>query len=211
MEARTIEVPISRGGFLAFIRKLLKHRVIALRTEQSNKRQFVLVDRSCDMLGRKNLRVSGRIRVMKGAVVDASSGHIFLAAGVVVCRFSVLEAAGGDISVGSNTRIGDYCSLYGQGGLSIGANVLVASGVRIVPSAHAFEDVSVPINAQGMVGRGVRIGDDTWIGANVVVLDGVTIGQGAIVGAGSVVTRDVPDYGIVVGSPAKVIRYRGAC
>lgn len=211
MEVRTIELATSRGGFLSFFRKILNHRVIALRTEQRNKRELVPVDRSCDVLGRKNIRVSGRIRVMKGAVVDATNGHIFLAAGVVVCRFSVLEAAGGDISIGSNTTIGDYCSLYGQAGLSIGANVLVASGVRIVPSSHVFEDVSVPINAQGMVGKGVRIGDDTWIGTNVVVLDGVTIGQGAIVGAGSVVTRDVPEYGIAVGSPAKVVRYRGEC
>jgi carbonic anhydrase/acetyltransferase-like protein (isoleucine patch superfamily) len=211
MKPKTIEVTAAPTSFFAFIRKILNHRVIAIRTEQPNKRQFVLVERSCDVLGRKNLRISGRIRAMKGAVVDATSGNIFLAAGVVVCRFSVLEAAGGTISIGSNTTIGDYCSLYGQGGLSIGENVLVASGVRIVPSSHVFEDLSIPINAQGMVGKGVSIGDDTWIGANVVVLDGVTIGQGAIIGAGSVVTRDVPEYGIAVGTPAKVVRYRGAC
>jgi acetyltransferase-like isoleucine patch superfamily enzyme len=164
---------------------------------------------STRLSGLRRLFAGRRLRLLRGVSIDASGGTVHLGDNVLICRFTVLEAAGGPIRIGDRSTVGDYCSLYGQGGLSIGRDVLIASGVRIVPSTHITSDVTAPIRQQGISGRGIVIGDDVWIGANAVILDGVSVGNGAVIGAGSVVTKDVPDLAIVAGVPARSIRFRG--
>jgi acetyltransferase-like isoleucine patch superfamily enzyme len=155
-----------------------------------------------------NFRFGQRLRLLRSVTLNAEQGSISLGHAVTICRFTVLEAAGGLIEIGDRTVIGDYCSLYGQAGLVIGNDVLLASGVRVVPSVHKSENLLEPINSQGLEGRGIVIGNNVWIGTNVVILDGVVIGTGAIIGAGSVVTKDVPSYGVAIGVPAKLLRKR---
>jgi acetyltransferase-like isoleucine patch superfamily enzyme len=75
---------------------------------------------------------------------------------------------------------------------------------------HRTDDITRPIKDQGIVKSRVRVGDDVWLGAKVTVTRGVRIGRGAVVGANAVVTRDVPDYGVAVGVPARVIRTRSS-
>ncbi len=116
---------------------------------------------------------------------------------------------GGDICFGERVSINPNCILYGNGGLSIGNDVLIAASTIIVPGNHNFEDPETPIRDQGVNQRGVKIGNDVWIGARCVILDGVTIGDGAVIGAGSVVTKDVPPYHVVVGAPARTLKVRG--
>ncbi len=115
----------------------------------------------------------------------------------------------GTISVGSNSFIGPYSILNGQGGLKIGKNVLIAGQCYLVAGNHDYSDVTRPITEQGFISKGIVIEDGVWLGAGVKVLDGVTVGSGAIVSAGAVVTRDVPPMTIVAGIPAKVIKKRG--
>jgi acetyltransferase-like isoleucine patch superfamily enzyme len=207
--AMRIEPTIMRDRpIVSLWRKFWSSRPALVRRLSDGHRTVIIVDRTTTVFGHSNIAVGGRVRTMKGSVVDAATGRIELAAGVVICRFAVLEAAGGRISVGNNTTIGDYSSIYGQGGLRIGRDVLIASGVRIVPSSHVFDRVDTPIREQGIVGAGVCIEDDVWVGTNVVILDGVTIGKGAVIGAGAIVTRSVPAYGIAVGTPARVVRLR---
>lgn len=122
--------------------------------------------------------------------------------------FCVVEARGGYVEIGEATVIGPFCVLYGHGGLSIGRDCLIASHVVCIPENHRFARRQIPICQQGVERRGIRIGDDVWLATQVVVLDGVTIGQGAVIGAGAVVTRDVPPYAIAVGVPARVVGYR---
>jgi acetyltransferase-like isoleucine patch superfamily enzyme len=93
--------------------------------------------------------------------------------------------------------------------VKIGNNVLIAAYTYLVGGGHNYADVEVPVIDQGRVALGIQLGDDLFIGAGVKILDGVAIGRGAIVGTGSVVTKDVPAYAIVAGTPARVMRYRG--
>lgn len=122
---------------------------------------------------------------------------------------SMLITEGGRISMGKNCTINPYCMLYGNGGISIGDNVRIATHSVIVSSNHNFQDIHVPICKQGLTTKGIIIQDDVWIGAHVTILDGVNIGCGCVIGAGAVVTKDTKPYGVYVGNPAKLIKFRG--
>ncbi|OOO18020.1 hexapeptide transferase [Agrobacterium salinitolerans] len=113
----------------------------------------------------------------------------------------------GDIELGDNVSINPYACLSGK--VTIGNGVRIASHVSIVGFNHGFDDIETPIHRQSLTSLGIEIGDDVWIGANAVVLDGVKIGRGAVVAAGAVVAKDVPAMAIAGGVPARVLRYRG--
>ena len=114
------------------------------------------------------------------------------------------------LSIGANSYIGEGNNIRAAGGqIRIGSNSFISQNVSIVASNHNIKK-DVPIAYQGWSKSNnyVIINDDVWIGANSVILPGVTIGIGAVVAAGSIVTKDVPEYSIVAGNPAKVIKFR---
>ncbi|MBK8417722.1 MAG: acyltransferase [Anaerolineales bacterium] len=90
----------------------------------------------------------------------------------------------------------------------IGNDVLIASGVQLITVNHIFSDTASPIRSQGEMISKIEIGDDVWIGTNAIILPGVSVGSHSIIAAGSVVTRNVPDWAIVGGVPAKILKYR---
>ena len=141
------------------------------------------------------------------ANTDKASG-IRIADGSTVHESVLIAANRGQVNIGRHSWIGPFCLVYGNGDVSIGDNVLVAGHSSINTVSHHFERCDIPINDQGIHCDPVRIEDDVWIGMNAVILQGITIGRGAIVGAGAVVTRDVPPWSIVTGVPARVIRQR---
>lgn len=115
--------------------------------------------------------------------------------------------SGKGISIGDNSGLGINCKVRGP--LEIGANVMMGPDVVIMTNSHNFDRTDIPMNLQGSAPpKKVTIGNDVWIGTKVIILPGVTIGNGAILGAGAVVTKDVPDMAIVGGVPAKLIRSR---
>jgi maltose O-acetyltransferase len=113
------------------------------------------------------------------------------------------------LRVGENSGWGVGCFINAGGGVTIGNNVLIGPKVVIHSLNHVYRDAGVLIRFQGHVAKPVVIEDDVWIGAGAVILPGVRVGRGAVVGAGSVVTKDVPAFGVVVGNPARFVRFRG--
>ncbi|KKH16919.1 acyltransferase [Methanosarcina mazei] len=114
--------------------------------------------------------------------------------------------SGRGIMIGNNSGLG-INSIVEKA--TIGNNVMMGRDVIIMSNSHKYEDCNVPMIFQGIKPvKEVIIGDDVWIGHRVIILPGVKIGKGSIIGAGAVVTKDVPDYAIVGGVPAKIIRYR---
>ena len=116
--------------------------------------------------------------------------------------FSRHIKAGRRLAVNINTY------LDGRGGITIGDNVLIGPNCVIASCEHSFGDPHVPICRQPVKYAPITIGNDVWIGANAFIKCGVTIGDGCVIGAGSVVTKDVPANAIVGGVPAKVIKFR---
>ena len=115
----------------------------------------------------------------------------------------------GRIEIGFRTYIGPYTCIAGPGPVVIGQQCLISSHCGIYGNNHVFEDTNTYIRNQGFTCKGITLEDDCWLGTGVRVLDGVTIGKGSVVGAGAVVTKDIPPYSIAVGVPAKVIGQRG--
>jgi acetyltransferase-like isoleucine patch superfamily enzyme len=137
-------------------------------------------------------------------------GKVTIGAGARISDGVILAPYGGSIVIGCHAYIGPYAVLYGHGGLVIGDDVMIAAHTVLVPANHGFTSLSQPIRTQHPSQIGIRIMDDVWIGSGVRILDGVTIGRSCIIGAGSVVTKSIPEYAIACGVPAKVIRSRTA-
>ncbi len=128
----------------------------------------------------------------------------------LVCGDNCLIAADclirADVEMGCHCTVNSFVVLAGK--IRMGDMVRIASHVSIHGANHGYKDLDKPICAQPQTEEGIQIGDDVWIGANVVIVDGVTVGSHSILAAGAVVTRDVPPYSIVGGNPARVIRDR---
>ena len=122
----------------------------------------------------------------------------------VVESFSCINNAVGDVIIGDHTRIGIHNTIIGP--VTIGSHVNLAQSITVTALNHNTSDHTQRFDQQGVSTRPVTIGDDVWIGANAVVLPGVTIGSHAVVAAGAVVTRDVPPCTLVAGVPAKVVK-----
>ena len=109
--------------------------------------------------------------------------------------------------VGERSGVGINANFHGP--VIIGEDVMMGPDCIIYTRNHAFSDITIPMKEQGFSDiKKVVIGDDVWIGGRVIILPGVHIGRGAIVGAGAVVTKDVPDYAVVGGNPACILKYR---
>ena len=122
----------------------------------------------------------------------------------VIESFACINNAVGDVMIGDHTRIGLHNTIIGP--VTIGSHVNLAQGITVTALNHNFEDSKKRIDEQGVSTSAVVIEDDIWIGANAVVLPGVTIGHHSVVAAGAVVTKDVPPHSLVAGVPAKVIK-----
>lgn len=120
----------------------------------------------------------------------------------------VLHAFGGQIRIGKDAFLGPFSVVYGHGGVEIGDACLIAMHCRILSSNHTLAPFGTDIRSQPDDLRPTRIGRDVWLGAGVTVLGGVTIEDGCVVGAGAVVTKDLPPGAIAMGVPATVRGFR---
>jgi len=145
---------------------------------------------------------------------SVKGSKIIIGAHTQIYDFVCIRAVGGtgDLVMGEHCYINPGCVIYTGNGIHMGDYVLLAPGVMLMPTNHAFARRDIPIRHQCFVASrgGITIEADVWIGANSVVLDGTHIGKGAIIAAGSVVRGTVPPYEIWGGTPAQKIKERPA-
>lgn len=122
----------------------------------------------------------------------------------VIEDYAIINNAVGEINIGDFTRVGLGNTLIGP--VKIGNEVILAQNVVISALNHNFEDVTMSIVHQGVKTAPIIIGNNVWIGANSTILAGNHIGEHVVVGAGSVVTKDIPPYCVAVGNPARIVK-----
>lgn len=126
---------------------------------------------------------------------------------IIECT-GVIRELGESLKIGNDVGIAANAFISVRGNVSIGSSTIFGPGVKLFSENHIFSDINTPIYLQGAERKGISIGEDCWLGANVVVLDGVHIGNHCVVAAGAVVNKDLPDYSIAGGVPAKIISAR---
>ena len=134
--------------------------------------------------------------------------NIVLDDGVTVRPYAQIWSGGGTVRIGRGSEIGERCRISIANSLEIGEKVLLSPNVYITDCDHESRNIDVPVIEQGIVqkGQAVSIGDGSYIGINTVIVGNVKIGKHCVIGANSVVTKDVPDYSVAVGIPARVIK-----
>jgi acetyltransferase-like isoleucine patch superfamily enzyme len=161
------------------------------------------------------IRFGDNIIIDDNAVLDGkgeSDITIDIGSGSIIGRNSILSCKGGSIRLAERVNISVNCTLISETLLRIGENVLIAGHCYLIAGGnHGLDRTDIPILEQPLIEMGgIDIREHCWLGANVTVLDGVTIGRDSVAAAGSVVTKSVPEYHIVGGVPAKVLRDRKA-
>lgn len=140
--------------------------------------------------------------------VDATrSPGVHLGDKVTLNRYAYVQGGNGGVRLGNRVKVNNYAIINGTGGVDIGEDSLIGPGVRIISYQHRHAR-GATIHSQPVDARPIRIGRDVWLGANSIILAGVTIGDGAVVAAGAVVREDVPAFAVVAGVPATIKKYR---
>ncbi len=146
--------------------------------------------------------------VVLDAKGDGNRG-ITIGDNVIIARNTVVSCKGGNIEIGDNSNISLNCMIHSEKSVTIGKNNLWAAYCYVIGGGnHSFDRTDVPIVQQPSHVTGIVMNDDIWLGAGVMILDGCHIGTGVVIGAGSLVSKDIADYHLAAGSPARVIRDR---
>jgi acetyltransferase-like isoleucine patch superfamily enzyme len=143
-------------------------------------------------------------------IKNSDGGSVEIDAGSYVERGALIDSFGGAVVLGERVGVGPMSVIYGMGGVTIASDTLLGPHVIIMAGNHNFDEVDATVRSQGMSSKGVQVGRDVWIGANATILDGVAIGDKAVIAAGAVVTKDVLPRTVVGGVPAEQIGQRGA-
>lgn len=159
------------------------------------------------------VRIGPRCAVATGVIMaptfaPAKRGQVIVGADCTLETGVVLHPYRGKIHLGDGVFLGPYVVVYGNGGVEIGSETLIAMHSRILSSEHAMAPLGCSIRSLPDELKRTRIGRDVWIGAGVTILGGVTLGDGCVIGAGAVVTHDIPTGAIAVGVPARVVGTR---
>ena len=175
----------------------------------------LFIGKRVKMRTQRKIRFLGSATIEDGCFINAlSKNGITAGKNFSLGRNSIIECTGVIRELGEGLKIGENVGIAAnafiavRGNIEIGDNTIFGPGVSIHAENHNFSENDKPIRLQGATRKGIKIGSDCWIGAKVVILDGVTIGEHAIIAAGAVVTKDVPDYAIAGGVPAKIIKMR---
>ena len=183
-----------------FLRKAKGIIFVGKKTDIKSKRKITFLGSATiedyvkiDAMSKKGIKIGNNFSIGRNSIIECTG---------------VIRELGEELIIEENVGIAANAFIAVRGKVIIRKNTIIGPGVSIHAENHKFEDINTPIRLQGASRKGIEIGEDCWIGSKVVILDGVKIGNHAIIAAGAVITKDIPDYAIVGGVPAKVIKMR---
>jgi acetyltransferase-like isoleucine patch superfamily enzyme len=184
--------------------------------ESSLLRRAIFMGRGARLQNIRYLQGSGVLKVEDFAIIQGvSTRGVSLGAGVSFGAYSQLRPSshyggllGEGCSIGEGSTFGPFAYIGCGGFIEVGINCMFGPRVSLIAESHVIPEGRESVKGAGLVRKGIKIGNDCWIGANVVILDGALIGDGVIIGAGAVVRSSIPAYSIAVGVPARVVKSR---
>jgi acetyltransferase-like isoleucine patch superfamily enzyme len=198
------EPPPLRGGPVALVRFLRRHDMLNL-----NYGRLIVRWAWLKLRWRGRLVTDGLAFVGPGVTFEIGPrARVHLGRWSWIGHGTKIRAHEGEVRIGAKTVLGQECTISAYQHVSIGRECIVADRAMLIDFDHGVVEVERPIRLQGIYKRDVRVGNNVWIGYGACFLRGVTVGDNAIVGTNSVVTRDVPDNAVAAGIPAKVVRMR---
>lgn len=177
----------------------------------------VWVGKHVDMTHCRNIKCGKNVKFESYCEIHAlCSEGLNFGNSVTIGRGTMIRPSsyyGGDLgiglTIGDNSSIGPHGYVGCSGRISIGENVMIGPKCSLFAENHNFSDLEKTIKSQGVNSKGIIIEDDCWIGSNVIILDGVTIGKGSVIGAGTIVVKDVAPYSVIVDRRERIGRMRG--
>ena len=193
---------------------VLRGKIFRLGHPQIAKNIFV--GKKVKVLEKRYLTIGDRTKFHDYAYIDAlSTDGVKIGDHVVLGRNTRIECTGGlqhigkGVSIGSRSTFGNDCFFGAAGGIEIGEDVIAGQYIRFHSENHNYSDTSMLIREQGVTHKGIKIGNNCWIGAGAVFLDGAELGDGCVVAANAVVSKKFPENSVIGGLPGKVIKKRG--
>ena len=175
----------------------------------------VFIHHSAIIKNKNNIKFGSNLSIDRYCYIDALSVNgIRFGDNVSIGKFTIIECTGSlkeigkGLIVGNNVGLGIKCNYGCAGGVTIGDDTIIGSYVSFHSENHIFEDIQIPIRKQGVIHKGITIGNNCWIGAKATFLDGSYIGSGCVVAAGTIVRGVFPDNVVIACVPAKIIKYR---
>lgn len=192
---------------------LIRGNIKTFRAQKSG--ISVFVGKKTKIRMKKKVKLGKGVNIGNNIVIDAlSKKGVSIGNNVrigdytrILCTGS-LRKIGIGFQIGDNCGIGENCFFGSAGGISIGNDVIMGQNIRFHSENHNYENINIPIRMQGVTNKGIKIGNDCWIGAGAVFLDGVVVGNGCVIGANTVVNKSLPDNVIAVGNPVRIIKNR---
>lgn len=158
----------------------------------------------------KNVVIDKKAELGKRVLLDTHAGGKIIIGRSYFGDYVKLHAAGGMLKIGNDVTIGAFGFVNAAGNVTIDDHVLCADKVNIVAENHGYADINIPIRKQRSIPGEIKIGEGSWLGINVTILAGTTIGKNCVVGANSVVKGHYDDFCVIAGNPARVVkRYDG--
>jgi acetyltransferase-like isoleucine patch superfamily enzyme len=178
-------------------------------------RKVVFIGRRVQLRNKHYLKLGRGVTLQDGVFIDALSkngvslgNNCNIGPMAIIQATGVLTRLGTGLSIGDNSGIGAFSFVGCGGGVKIGSNVIMGQYVSFHSENHVIDDITKLIRVQGVTRKGIEVGDDCWVGAKATFLDGSKVGNGCVVAAGCVVRGDFPDFSVIAGVPARVIRSR---
>lgn len=176
----------------------------------------VFVGKNVQIRGKKYLHVGKGTTIDDNVCIDAFSEegvilgeNVKIGSNSIVSGSGSLQISGKGLRIGNNSSTGEFSYFGCAGGINIGDNVIMGQNIRFHAQNHNFNSLQSLIKDQGVFQTGIKIKDNCWIGSGSVFLDGVVVGQGVVIGANTLVNKDIPDNSVAVGNPVKILKKRG--
>lgn len=209
------EIPMSYYLYISKQRfgMLIRGKIRGFIWKKHGKRLFI--GKHTKILCSKYIEAGNGLSIQDNVQINALSKEgVHFGDNCSIGESTTIKVSGSLTKIGLGFWMGDYsamgndCFVGAAGGIRIGDYVAIGQNVRFHSENHEFHDKNKRISEQGVTNKGIVIGNDVWIGAGAVFLDGVHVGDGCVVGANTLVNRDIPDYSIAVGNPVKIVGKR---